>query len=266
MGSISEAVLIDELFESDSLYFEAGAVCVEVEGAIIANMPGLENLAAGSVVQRIDMQIVSTDPEAWLDNIELHLKKLAIHRARIYIQSHNDLVSTTLLHRGYRPVNEVALLLHTNSRHIQDKSVTLRPILDQEGWDERLSVYRCIEKGPDGHVSVPEQWIELEKSKCNTGYMLPYLIYKNEEVCGAVNLAVHQHLVRLKNMVIHPDFRRKNCGASAAALFSGLAKQYGKPAAGCYALENHSSLPMYKKAGYIPVAKQTEWLREIDHG
>jgi GNAT superfamily N-acetyltransferase len=266
MESINKAVLIDELFESDTLYFEAGAVCVEVEGAIIANMPGMENLVAGSVVQRIDMQIVSTDPEAWLDNIELQLKEMAIHRARIYIQSHNDIVSTTLLHRGYRPVDEVALLLHTSSRHIQDKSVSLMPILDQEGWDEGLSVYRCIEKGPDGHVSPPEQWIELERSKCNAGYMLPYLIYKNEDVCGAVNLAVHQHLVRLKNMVIHPDFRRKNCGASAAALFSDLAKQYGKSAAGCYAIENHSSLPMYKKAGYIPVAKQTEWLKEIDRG
>jgi len=266
MESISEAVLINELFESDTLYFEAGAVCVEVDGAIIANMPGLENLAAGCVVQRIDMQIVSTDPEAWLDNIELHLKKLAIHRARIYIQSHNDIVSTALRNRGYRPVDEVALLLHTNSRHIQDKSVTLRPILDQEGWDERLSVYRCIERGPDGHVSPPEQWIEMEITKCNTGYMLPYLIYKNEDVCGAVNLAVHQHLVRLKNMVIHPDFRRKNCGASAAGLFSDLAKQYGKFAAGCYAIENQASLPMYKKAGYLPVGKQTEWLKEIDLG
>jgi len=266
MEPISEAVLINELFESDNLYFEAGAVCEEVEGAIIANMPGLENLVAGCVVQRIDMQVVSADPEAWLDNIELHLKKLAVHRARIYIQSHNDIVFTTLLHRGYRPADEVALLLHTNSSHKPDKSVTLSPILDQEGWDERLSIYRRIRKGPDGHISPPEQWIELEKRKCNAGYMLPYLIYKNEDVCGAVNVAVHQHLVRLKNIAIHPDFRRKNCGASAASLFSELAKQYSKSAAGCYAIDNQASLSMYKKAGYVPVAKQTEWLKEIDHG
>lgn len=93
--------------------------------------------------------------------------------------------------------------------------------------------------------------------------MEPLLIYYQDQVCGSVNLALSDRLGRLKNLVIHPRWRRRGIGVEAARLIACLARDRGKVAAGCFAINDEPSLDLYKSAGYVPVTSQIEWFKTL---
>ena len=49
-----------------------------------------------------------------------------------------------------------------------------------------------MEGGPDGHRSNPGLWVELERRKCDAGYMQAWFIEQGQEVLGVVSTARDQ--------------------------------------------------------------------------
>jgi len=255
--------LLEELLESDTAYFRAAAECEQVQGFQISHMPGLETLAAACVVHRISKQD-NGDLAQCLQAVEQRILALACHHARFYQQYPDDELEDWFRKNGYRPAREIALLNTYDAPGFHkpnDSSIQLRPVRTEHDWTLKLSLHQEIQNGPDGHASRAEKWLEMERKKCDAGYMEPFLIFREDMACGAVNYAPGPRLGRLKNIVIHPRWRRNDLGAQAARLIARIARERGMTAAGCFALEDGQALNMYKKAGYAPAILQTEWYK-----
>ena len=255
--------LLEELLESDAAYFRAAAECENVQGFRISHMPGLESLAAACVVHKISRHGGYDHPQ-WLQAVEQRVQALACRHARFYLQHPDDELENQLRDNGYRPVREIALLnTYENPDFLKQNNdgIKLKPVLTERDWSLKLSLHQEIPKGPDGHVSRAETWLQMERMKCAAGYMEPYLIFSGDTACGAVNYAPESRIGRLKNIVIHPRWQRRSIGAQAARLIANIAKDRGMAAAGCFALEDGQALNMYRKAGYTPATQQTEWYK-----
>ena len=141
--------------------------------------------------------------------------------------------------------------------------VHLRTVRSERDWSLKLSLHRDVRRGPDGHSVDADQWVQMERLKCEAGYMEAYLIHLDDQPCGAVNFSPSARLGRLKNLVVHPHWRRRGIGVEAAREIIRLASQRGLAAAGVFALEHGPSLKLYRDAGYLPVVRQVEWYRRL---
>ena len=257
--------LLQELLESDVAYFHAAAECEDLLGFRISHMPGLESLAAGCVAHKISKHGGPGHPQ-WLKVLEQRLSMLGCGHARFYQQYPDSELEKQFVQNGYRRTEEIALLNTFKdlvSRDPDDEQIHMLPVRSERDWGLKLSLHQEVSHAPDGHVSQAETWLQLERQKSDVGYMEPFLIFCQETVCGAVNYSPGSKIGRLKNLVIHPRWRRKGIGVQAAKFIARTAAERGKAAAGCFALEDGQALNLYKSAGYFPVTRQTEWYKDL---
>ncbi len=254
--------LIDDLMESDVGYFEAGATIERLRGATIARMTGLESLAAGCVVQRIDPAELPRDANGWLEDIEQRVSAWGSMQARLYLQRNAPVLEAALTHRGYRPRDELAVLTTAAPGKRAPGEVTLRPVVNEADWKEKRRLHREIEVGPDGHPAPAPLWVRMEREKCKAGYMKPYLIMAGSDVAGATNAAPWKGILRVKNVVVAPRYRLRGIGSAAVELLAGLAAASGKTA-GAFVLAGVPFVNLYMHAGFEIVSRQTEWVKEL---
>ena len=257
--------MLEELLESDVAYFRAAAECEEVLGFRISHMPGLDALAAACVVHQISMPLGDKLPQ-WLQVLEHRISLLGCGHARFYQQRPDADLEKQFRKNGYRPAQEISLLNTFEDKGLRDDSdalVQLRPVRTEGDWSLKLKLHQAISYDPDGHVSAAETWLQMEQQKCAAGYMEPFLIVREDVVCGAVNYAPGGRIGRLKNIVVHPNWRREGIGVQAARIIANIARERDMVAAGCFAMEDGPALNMYRSAGYFPVTQQTEWYKRL---
>lgn len=122
---------------------------------------------------------------------------------------------------------------------------------------------RRVSLGVDGHPVDADSWIALERRKCESGYMRPYFLRHDGSIVGAVCTAPSGSLLRMKNLVVDAEFRRRGIATATAAVFARLARDAGLEAAGCFALEREPGLVVYPRAGYRDCVVQTEWIKTL---
>lgn len=253
------------LLESDRLYFEAGSQIKILPGAIIAAMPNLTHIPAGCVVHRIDAYDTVREWDEWVDQLEQQLQQLGCHAPRLYLDYSLPELEQVLLRRSYCSQIEVGLLdkTLTTTKLKRDLAVTLRPIVDERDWQKKLELHSEIEKGPDGHITNAHEWVELERRKCETGKMQVYFICIGNEICGTLGSLEVNNLLRLKNLVVHANWRRQGIAQAAVQALRNEAIRLEKQAFGCFALINSIGQKVYQRVGLSIVIKQTEWYRGV---
>ncbi len=269
VARLSDATaLAAELLENDRRYFESAAVLEPAGGAVIAHVPGLERVAAGCVVQRVDPAVLPRDPARWLDGIEHRLLGLGSWQARFYVTGRHPVLEATLLARGYRPREELgfAVVLDGPTLAITRELpvLELRPVTTPDDWAAKVALHRLAGTGPDGHDSEPEAWVELERMRAEAGYMRPYFVVSRGAICGVVALAGGESLLRIKNLVVHPSWRRMGIGSAVVRRAHAIAWREGWMALGVFALAGHPGEQLYRGAGLEIVARQTEWMRPMN--
>jgi GNAT superfamily N-acetyltransferase len=250
-----------DLLKSDADYFRAAACREQIDGCELLHMPGLTSLAAGCVVLT-----GGAESHDALDAVEARLAELDCGHARLYQQQPDDELEEELVKRGYQRAEEIGMLHvigDVGCQQAPSSRVQLRPVESETDWALKRSLYSDIRRGPDGHSADADLWVQLERCKCEAGYMEPFLIYSEDLPCGAVSFAAAPRLGRLKNLVVHPRWRRRGIGLEAARAIIRLAGQRGLPAAGVFALEKGPSQTLYQDAGYAPFVRQIEWWRKL---
>jgi len=253
------------LLESDAAYFEAGALVQAIEGAVLARIPGLERLPAAAVVHRVNPAAIASSADGWLNDLEALLRAHGILHARLYLQRGPVEIESALRRGGYAEERELGLLRLTGPVPAAAESfprVTLEEITDEAGWAEKRRIHAATATNPDGRPADPADWCGMERSRVRHGYMVPYLIRAGRAACGTVCLADRGPLLRFKNLLIHPDWRRR--GYASATVVEILRLAVARHAmVGCFGLASGSVLPLYDRAGFLEVAGQTEWTKPL---
>ncbi len=262
-ANTARSSLISDLMKSDSEYFEAGAEITSLPGVVLVRLEGLESLAAACLAHRIDPTSVPSDVEGWLDDIEFKLFSWGARQVRIYLQQPVSRIESVFESRGYRRREEIAVLKDANSRNEFSLSVTLRRIENEEDWGKKVALHRMMEMGPDGHIATSEMWVEMERRRIDAGYMNPYLITIGDEIVGTVSAARRRKILRVKNLFVAPEFRRRKIATATIVRFAKIAATQGLAAAGAFVVSDEPAVNLYKDAGFDFVARQTEWTKPI---
>ena len=263
----SAEVLASELLDSDRGYFESAAVLELAGGATIARVPGLERVSAGCVVHRVDPSVLPRDPLRWVELIEQRLLGHGCRRARFYLTGRHPALEAALLARGYRPQDETGYVLAVDGRPVtalpDGPLAELRPVTSADDWAAKLALHRLSGTGPDGHNSDPEAWVELERVRVAAGWMRPFFIVSRGAICGVIALSSGESLLRLKNLVVHPSWRRMGIATAVLYRAHAIAWREGWAGVGAFALTGDPAEQLYRNAGYEAVARQTEWMRPL---
>jgi GNAT superfamily N-acetyltransferase len=254
---------VGDLLESDRRYFEADAESISIEAATIARLRGAESLAAGCVVQRVAVAKLPERADGWVAEVEARLRSLGSPRSRIYLDQTAHGLEAALARRGYLSRVEIGFI-RTGAPAQPKPSVELVPADDDHGWSARRKIMERCRLGPDGHEADPDLWVEMERRKSRAGYLRPYLISADGRIVGAACVATCGSLLRLKNLFVDPDCRRRGVATGAAIGAARLAAQESRVATGCFAVAGGPGVSVYTSAGFGEVTRQTEWVRGLE--
>lgn len=260
----SVSSLAEDLLESDAAYFESGAILEPFEGAVLARLSGLEHIAPGAVLQRIQPHRIGLSAERWISAAESFVRARKVTRLRLYLTQSHPRLERTLRTRDYAERKEIGMI---RSTHEERRALTALPkvrleeVVDMAGWDEKRRIQEACATGADGHAVDPRGWLEMERRRAAHGYMRPFLIRHGSTVCGALNLAPRGTLLRLKNLVLHPNWRGKGMALAAVAAVTVVGREAGFLRVGCFVNPGRHVHSVYELNGFIPIVTQTEWMQ-----
>lgn len=250
------------LIESDRSYFELAARIDQFTLGQLCWMPGLNELAASCVVHRIVSDPSSNPSDAWLHEIESSLLARSIPLARIYLDDSIPEIDDLLERNGYKNRCEVGFLSpqgHTRA----PENIQLRPVLSSQLWDLKLALHGESIEGPDGYTNQADLWVEMERRKCEAGEMQSYLVYRQSTVVATVGAIVGDGLLRLKNIVVHPKFRRQGIALGIVQHLWQMAESDHGCRLGVFGMEEGKGSKLYRRAGLYSITKQYEWSKTL---
>jgi GNAT superfamily N-acetyltransferase len=256
------AVLVQQLIESDARYFELGASCAALDGAVLAWVPGLAALPAGCVVHRVKPESRTTDQwDEWLRVLEEQLAECGCLRARIYLEHAQPELEQVLSLRGYRRRVELLFLgmpaMKSESRELEIIPFTGTADLPLDG-----GLHAGALLGSDGYASPPELWSHLMQRKAATGLFHPFIIQHRGVVVGEFALMDMGQILRVKNLLIAPQARGRGWGSAVIQWAGGEAVRRDRSAIGVLEVEGSAGAALYQSCGLRVVGQLIEWSRE----
>jgi len=247
------------LFRSEENYFHLGANCVHFAGIDIIYMPEFMDLASGCVVLWKSTPRESTDAQNRVNQLEAKLGQLGASQCRIYDYSGTTVLGRVLDEKGYTGSREYVLSIPCGV-HSRQGDLSLQPIHSQEDWSTKRELHQHDKHAPDGHSVLPERWIEMEYRKHKSGNLKFFFALWKGQLCGTVGAMYEGAFLRMKNLYVHPDWRKRGIGAAITQAMLRHALDSGYSTLGLLALAEGPALSMYKAQGARILSHQDEWI------
>ncbi len=255
-------VELAELLESDEVYFRLASEVRPLGFGELAFVPGLTGLAAGCVVQHVRFQGSLRDADRWVAEIEDQVVQTGARLCRVYLHTTGGPLPAALEKRGYQARRELAYAAPPTQLGIESK-VRFLPVTSSDGWDERRRLHEEAPDNSDGYTVDPAEWCELIRRKCETGRKESFLIEYEGHVCGSIGAIRMANVLRLKNILITPTFRRLGLGLEAVRELAALTHRRGLSALTVFGIEGEAGSKLYERAGFSVVGYQTEWSKPL---
>ena len=243
---------------TDIAYFEMGARLHDLPGAVLAWMPGLTGLAAGAVVQRVDGEAAARMGGAWVSQIERAFAAVEAPLARIYLEEGSP-AAAPLRRAGYAERPE---LVFAHAMTPPSAGVELRRVESDEAWALKARLHREADRTPDGHPSSAADWVDLERRKAAHG-LENYLATLDGNVVGAIGAIRGDGVLRFKNILIHPDRRRRGLGRAMLDSLAALGRDSGILEQAVFAVRGNAGERLYRACGMRAVGTVVEWSRPL---
>ena len=261
---ITTTSLLEEVLESDALYFELGARAREVEAARIAWTQNFADLPAGCVVQRVRVHEIRSPYRCWVESIEAQLRDLGATWSRIYLAEEDSSgLDGVLRAAGYSRRVELAFVSEAVDARSPRGDIRVRPVRAQHDWSCKAALHKHDDMGSDGYYHDPVRWTSLMREKVRTGSKEPYLIETDEMAAGEVAIMESANMLRLKNLYVAPEARGGSLGAEAVAFVQREALRRGKRGMGVFGVEGSPGARTYQKCGLRVEGERVEWSRQL---
>ncbi len=240
-------------------YFELAAQVRLLPGATLAWMPAHAGSPAGAVIHRVDAATVAGLGTAWVIAALQALADAGAGLARIYCDGPDLAVDSLLCAAGFSSRRE---LVFVASLADIDGDLALVAVASEKDWARKRALHAAADASPDGHATSADDWVAIERAKCAQG-MDCFLAQRDGAVVGAVSAVWGEGMLRFKNLVVHPAYRRT---AVASALLARLAahgrdRGYGEQCA--LALAGEAGEMLYRSLGMAEAGSQIEWSRKL---
>lgn len=243
------------LIDSDRRYFVAGAERRSFPGGSVHWMPGLQQLAAGCIVEPTGSHPVGEFAEAAREAVAA----IGAPLLRFYSPDAADR-GPDWTAAGLAPAVELAMARRPRPFLGEPGcAIDVRPVVTAADWTAKERLAAASEHRPDGKRVAAQDWTALERRKSDAGYARFYLAELDGRPCGSFGLADCGPLLRLKNIAVHPEFQRR--GVARAMLDFALrhADENGFEWVGAFVLQNGSTGRLYPSCGFELVGSQIEW-------
>ena len=252
------ASLFDRAAATDAAYFEMGAQVDEIPGASLAWMPGLTALPGGAVAQRVDAAMAARGGSDWVDEIERAFDRIGAPLTRIYL-GENSPADELLREAGYAERPE---LVFTHSMSAEPESLELRRVESDADWARKLRLHEEADRTPDGHPSAASDWVELERRKAAHG-LETYLAILDDDVVGGIGAVRGDRILRFKNILIHPAFRRRGLGRAMLESLAAIGRESGIFEQAVFAVRGNAGERLYRACGMQVAGTLVEWSKPI---
>jgi len=257
-ATISDS-LLQRAIETDRIYFELGATLAQLSGATLAWMPGLAHTPAGAVIQRVDKGTLTRLGTAWIEQAEKTLRRTGARLARIYLDDRDEKTDALFRAAGYKDREE---LVFTHRLAPPSTGLALRPAESDEDWQRKLALHAAEPTPPDGHSTPGAEWVELERRKCRHG-MSAYLAELDGEAVGTVCMLAGKGVLRIKNLLVHPAYRRQTIGHDMLSLIAAVGRERGISEQCVFAVRGDAGEAFYRAAGMKEVGSVVEWSKPM---
>jgi GNAT superfamily N-acetyltransferase len=245
--------ILDRALETEFSYFEMGARTERLDGAVLAWTPAFVHAPAASVVHRVDPNVVATH------GLELRLAELGIGLARIYLTAGDTRIENLLLNAGFACREELVL---THSLPDPPPLLTFRPVRSERDWALKQEFHEKVAESPDGHVNRAADLVGLERHKCAHG-MDAFLGELDGRTVGVVGAIWGKGVARIKNLLIHPDYRRQSAGTWMLEHVAALGRARGINEQCLMALKGGAGEMLYRSLGMQVAGSQFEWSKRL---
>ena len=246
------------LLESDRRYFELAAEIEDLGFAELAYMPGLADVASGFVVHRFRDERLSADIAPRLAATARRCHRLGAHAGRFYLDHPTPDVESALVRMGAQQRWEIGLVATAGGTPLRP-DLALTPIRGDADWLDKQDLHEG-DDSPDGHPTAPQRWTLLERRKCQTGAMRPFLVRARGRAVAALSVIVCGALWRVKNVYVRPSLRRRGIASDAVRLVGRLAAEEGATSIGVFVVADAAGAAVYPKLGFREVVRQSEWM------
>ncbi len=221
-------------------------------------------VAAGCVVQLRDPSRIAAHSlgglDGWLEALECRLERLGCPQPRLYLQLRHAGAERALARRGYAMRVEYGLA-YTGTPPPPPAAIVLRRIESEADWAAKIALHAECSVGPDGHATPAARWVTLERRKAEAGALEMFLLVMDGQICGSVGFVPCADIGRLKNLVVHPAYRRQHVATRGVQLICRLAAARGTRGVGVFVVAGEAHEPLYAQCGFRHLTAQTEWLR-----
>ncbi|MGM1058020.1 GNAT family N-acetyltransferase [Saccharothrix sp. Mg75] len=251
----------EDVVDTDTTYFEAGAETLPGNGFALVRTPGLEHLAAGCLAIRVDLPAAERDARRWRLGFEDAVRTAGGHRHRLYLTGRSPALETELLTRGYVRRFESMLVRDPERAPRGSTRVRLREITSASGWAEKVRLDGESTHAPDGHPVDARSWAEYEHGKWRSGVLRCFLVDGADGTCGTTGVVRSAAVVRVKNLLLRPGWRGRGIATEVALAVHATASATGTPT-GLFAATGGIAERAYRRAGFRPIGTVTEFTRE----
>ncbi|MEV8442171.1 GNAT family N-acetyltransferase [Actinosynnema sp. NPDC051121] len=261
MDSLLQRRRLEDMVDTDTLYFEAGAEALRGNGFTLVRAPGLEHLAAGCLAIRVDLPATAASARRWRLDFENAVRTAGGHRCRLYLTGRSPALETELLTHGYVRRFESMLVRDPEPTPPRSTPVRLREITSAAGWAEKVRIDSESTHAPDGHRVDTRSWAEYERRKWQSGILHYFMINGANQTYGTVGIVRSDTIVRVKNLLLRPRWRGMGIATQVALAAHAAASATGIPT-GLFASAGGIAERAYRRAGFRPIGTVTEFVRE----
>lgn len=265
MDGPGETGFLADGLRSERNYFHAGAECETCHGVCFTHMQGLAHMPAACVgfIENLPDRRVELGDR--LTAIEAKFRDLGAQWCRLYAHLPDQSVVAVLLQRGYAMREEIIHVRRVGA-HRDWEACTLQVVRVQTDrhWAEKLDIHRETDCASDGHVSAPEEWVEMERRKVQSGGLEIYLLRKDGRAVATTGFVpVSLNVIRAKNLLVRPGLRRTGMGREAVRFYLDQAAARDSTHVLLLSVAGSSSERLYRSMSARVVGTQVEFLKRM---